>query len=167
MKTKFENKTAYTLECYEEFNRYHMNHRFISYGIIVLLCFLFITSVYNFIRYQEKEFLLYSAIYFIIGVANYFMNYIIVKFALKSAAKKDNTLGTDTNTYYFYEKEMKAKDSREEITYSYQDIWKIKSNKRYIFLYIASNSAFIIDKNGFTKGDMDEFMTFIHEKIKK
>lgn len=167
MKPKFENKTKYSLECYEAFNLYHMNHRFISYGIIVLLTFLFVTSIYNFIRYQERQFILYSVIYLVIGIANYLMNHIIVKVALKSAAKKYETLGSDTNTYYFYEKEMKAKDSREEVTYSYHDIWKVKSNKKYIFLYIANNSAFIVDKNGFTKGTMDEFMTFIHEKTKK
>lgn len=164
---KFENKTLYGEEELRDFNLYHVNHRFLSYAILVLLVFLFVTSIYNFFVYADKSFLFYAFLYLLILIANYLVNYLIVCLAVRTAKKKDATLGHNENRFCFYEDKMTVQNQFGNVTLKYEELQKVKSNRKYYFFYIHPNTAFVMKKSNFTKGTLEDFIPFIAGKVSK
>ena len=49
-------------------------------------------------------------------------------------------------------------------TMKYYKLKKVFETKKYFYLYIDKRHAFILDKNGFKKGDITTFSDFIKKK---
>lgn len=54
---------------------------------------------------------------------------------------------------------------KEQSELNYTAIKKVEETKKCIYLYVAQNQAYIVDKARFTLGSPDEFLDFISTKI--
>ena len=58
-------------------------------------------------------------------------------------------------------------EGKAHLEFEYNQITNIINTKNFIVLKISAQSAILVLKNGFIKGDKEEFLKFIKEKISK
>ena len=65
----------------------------------------------------------------------------------------------------FYKIEASLSNGNEQSQLNYSALKKVDKTKNSIYLYVSQNQAYIVDKDGFTLGSAEEFMSFISSKI--
>ena len=51
--------------------------------------------------------------------------------------------------------------------FPYFQITDIRRHKQHLYLYYGPENAYMVDKNGFSKGSYEEFVKFLAEKTGK
>ena len=153
---KFKNKTKYNFEVLYIFNTYHLNHSvFVVFSVVVA----FLLAVYMFFSYIETKQLsnLLFALIFILftGFAK------VVNSRVISSKLQKLKINEKENIYEFYEDYLKFENN--EIKYN--EFKKIKMNKGFIYFYINSVSAYIVDTKDMK--DSCEFIKFLKEAVKR
>ena len=82
---------------------------------------------------------------------------------LEKASKRLNN-GTIEKTNVKFGENIVMDEGKAHLEFEYSQITKILQTKSFIVLQTSKQSAILVLKNGFTKGEEKEFMEFIEEK---
>ena len=85
---------------------------------------------------------------------------------LEKAEKRLNN-GTIEKTNIKFSDNIVMNEGRVHLEFEYSQITKITYTKNFIVLKTSKQSAILVLKNGFLKGNEEEFSKFIEEKINK
>ena len=162
MEELFENKTKYTKEQYNTFMQVHQSEYIVEEIAYMLFNILFF-GLTMILAFRSKEIILGIAI--VIGL----IVYIWYKFIWSQKRVKKNTengklSGDFVNTYKFYKRYFGVENQEGNAQILYFKIYRVVETKDNYYIYITRNNAFIVSKNGFTKGDNIEFSKFIKGK---
>ena len=164
MDLKFKNITKYSKKVYNEFLKFHTERFFSKYitytiFIVILLIYLLICNIIG-KNWITILIVLLSIILFIIY--RIFSQKAIIKREMES----NKILDEEEFEYEFYDKffTIKNKENIEEIKYSL--IKKCYETKGYFYLYIDNSNAFIINKEGFIQGNIEDYKKFIALKCR-
>ena len=162
MKLLFKNNTRYSEEVYKEFLSFHQNKYQFRY---TLYTFVIAMLLIMFLIVQIKSYNYTFAIIFCVAITifilwRFFHPVKIVNDELNSEKiKKEKAF-----TFKFYDKSFEVSNMVEYSTMKYYKLKKVFETKKYFYLYIDKRHAFILDKNGFKKGDIATFSDFIKKK---
>lgn len=158
MKLLFENTTIYTPKSYKEFLRFHNN----KYGNIhIIFTFLFSVlflycSIMNIIQNNIGISLFYIAIFIVFLIYRIYVPiYKFKKTLMSQKDKKENTF-----RFKFYDKYFTVND----IKIYYIELHKIFETKNFYYLYLNTEKAALVNKNGFKIGNPNDFSEFIKKK---
>lgn len=149
-------------------NEYTINNKLIKEYVFCILCkdiiiWGLILSILLFML-----FLLDNALYinlvlcFLILLFIIFFPFMIIK-KLEDNEKILNN-GKIEKTSILFDEKIIMDEGKVHLEFEYSQIKKIKQTKNLIALMINKESAILVNKNGFIKGNNDDFMKFIKEK---
>lgn len=162
MKVLFKNKTQYTKDTYAKFLKFHdskygFKYMIVTILLVIMLIYCVILTLINKLWLLGITFIL-STIIFI--AYRFFYPVSQVKKELKGKAiSKEKSF-----TFKFYERSFKVVD---KINYSQLPYWKLKKvfeTNDFFYLYIDKTHAFLVKKDGFTYGNVNDFSKFIKKK---
>jgi len=81
--------------------------------------------------------------------------------------KNVSSAGNEEAEYVFEEDCLHMRGAHSEGTADYGGFVKLLENKRYYFLFIRKNMAYVLPKSAFVEGDPAEFGAFLTEKCSK
>lgn len=84
-------------------------------------------------------------------------------FILKNSVKSANNIGTQLN-YGFADDNFTIVAGNSHSIEKYSSIIKITESSAHFVIWCSENTGFVVDKNGFTFGEVSEFGKFIAEK---
>ena len=99
----------------------------------------------------------------IIGGASLMLIPITMVKGLEEASKRLNN-GTIEKTNVKFGENIVMDEGKAHLEFEYSQITKILQTKSFIVLQTSKQSAILVLKNGFTKGEEKEFVKFIEEK---
>ncbi len=67
----------------------------------------------------------------------------------------------------FYDDHLMIKTDDRDKRFDYANIKKLKTTKHLYLLALPQRLYFLVDRNGFTKGQSEDFPVFMKEKLKK
>ena len=160
--TEFENHIVLTREIRQELAL--ANHTGIRKTFPFFLSMLFIIEGLYFI-FSASNTAFAGIICIAFGIIMLFMGKIGYKFSSLFTNQKVNPerVIRFTSTMIF----LRALDSDAYREFSYDEVKKIAESKNLYILSMKNNEFVVINKNGFTKGDRDSFITFIESKCQK
>ena len=163
MEELFENKTRCTKKTYETFLRdyqeefartenFFMLYYIIFFGFCMIMAFL------------NKEILL--GFLLLAGLIIYLWFKIIRPVKKVEKTRKSPKLSGDLiNTYKFYKRYFTVKNKEGKTQQFYFKMYRTVETQEYYYIFISREYAFIISKDGFTKGESQEFSKFIKKKM--
>lgn len=84
----------------------------------------------------------------------------------ENASKRLNN-GKREKTHISFGNSIIMDEGKVHLEFEYSQIQKIMQTKNFIALKLGDQSAILVYKEGFTKGNKEEFMKFINSKIKE
>ena len=90
---------------------------------------------------------------------------IIMTKNFENASKRLNN-GKIEKTHILFDKNIVMNEGKVHLEFEYSQIQKIKQTKHFILLKLGEQSAILVYKDGFTKGNQEKFVEFINDKIK-
>ena len=84
---------------------------------------------------------------------------------LETASKRLNN-GKIEKTKVAFKDNITMDEGKVHLEFEYSQIKQIVETNHFIVLKLGDNSAILVFKNGFTKGNKEEFIKFIKNKIK-
>ncbi len=161
MNELFKNKTKCTQKEYEAFLKsYEKEYAFSEWTYTILYIGFFILCIV--LGILNKEILLTIAL--IIGLIIYIW-YKFIRPVTKIKNQNKKLEKEYTNTYNFYKRYFSVENVDGSAQILYFKVYKVIENKTHFYIYISREYAFIVDKNGFEKGDCNEFKKFIRKKV--
>ena len=162
MEILFENKTKYSKKEYDIFLESYMkeyatsDYAYSIFNIVFFgLCMIF--------AFLEKE--LFLGVALLIGLGIYLWFKIVRANKLVEKTKKSlKVSGNFVNNYKFYKNMFKVENVEGKAEILYFKLYRVVETKEYFYIYISRQCAFIVSKNGFTKGSQEEFSKFIKKK---
>ena len=136
MKVLFKNKTKYTKEMYKEFLEFHEE----KYG----------TTYY-----------LYTIIFILAFV--FWRFYHPIK-TVKKEIKSKKIEEEQEFTFKFYDKNFLLYGKKLNVKMYYWQLKRVFETEDKFYLYLDKTDAFILDKQGFEIGNVDDFREFIKRK---
>ncbi len=163
MKTIFENTTTYTPNVYAEFVKFHNQKYNLKYHLYTLFM-VFLIAFCIVVQFS------YGNILLGIGFVLFMLIFLVWRvyhpsFFVKKEANSDKVKKHLKNTYYFYDQYMQIKNANDNVKLSYYKLYKVFETENYFYLYINKNYSFVLAKDGFTTGNVDDFYKFIKKKI--
>ena len=73
--------------------------------------------------------------------------------------------GRIRKTKVVFKENIVMDEGKAHLEFEYQQITKIVKTKNFIVLKLAKNSAILVFKDGFVKGELNNFITFIETKM--
>ena len=125
-------------------------------GVIGILFFAFVHSKVAYITLTAGVIALLSA----------FFTPVVSAKELEKAAKRLNN-GNIEKTKVKFLNNIVMDEGKVHLEIEYNQITEIVQTKNFIVLKTSEQSAVLVYKNGFIKGNENDFMKFIDEKIKK
>ena len=116
------------------------------------------------LAFLEKEIILGLVI--IVGLGIYFWLGIIRPNLIVEKTKKSKKVsGEFVNNYEFFKNYFKVKNQDGEAQVVYFKLYRVVETKDFFYIYISRQYAFIVSKQGFTKGTTEEFSEFMKKKM--
>ena len=84
---------------------------------------------------------------------------------LEAQSKRLNN-GKTEKTKLFFDNSIIMDEGKVHFEFEYNQIQEMLETKHFIVLKLGNNSSVLVLKDGFTKGNKNEFMEFIKKKIK-
>lgn len=117
---------------------------------------------------KNGQVFLRSIPFLVIGILVFPLYVLILKILF---SKQNKSFEEITLDYTFTDEKIivlgKNSTSSEKSEMLYSKIEKFAITKKYIFLYINSSSALVVDKTGFSVGDADKVVALLNIKNKK
>lgn len=162
-KVLFKNETEYSPEVYENFLRFHekkygQKQRFKMIIFIILIMYGMIINI----KYKN----IVAAIVFLIASIIYIVYKTVYQNKMvEKEFKSDKIVKHQIYTFIFYHNcfKIKCQNEIEDIKY-YINIHRINENKRYIYIYMDETHSYLLDKQGFIQGNIEEFKKFMKKK---
>lgn len=147
METKYFKEYVYNVLCKK------MSISGFTVALLGLLFFCFVSS-------QNSNIILTAAI---IALISSILAPIILVKELESAEKRLNN-GTIEKTNIKFSNNIVMNEGKVHLEFEYSQITKIVHTKNFIVLKTSEQSAILVFKNGFIKGNESEFLKFIKNK---
>lgn len=159
MDIQFEIHSHLEKKHYVEYYRYIWHKRMIW---VVIYAIGGLLGLFLYSASKEMRWILYGCFFALYAVWVYFRPWFAASKQMKRKAKlyKTETVESVTKFGDTIQDEMKSQSA----SISYDILEAIHIAKHVIILSDAKEMAFIMDKNGFVKGTLEEFLPFIQEK---
>ena len=159
----FENKTRYTKKEYEKFLKSYREEHQLKENLYTFGMIIFWTSC-MFLAFKTNEIFLGIAI--IIGLIIFTLIKILKPAKnMQKAEKNEKLSGKFYNTYKFYNNYLKIENAEGKAQFYYYKLYSIVETKTNYYIYVSRNSAYIVSKMSFTKGNDKDFSKFIKRKL--
>lgn len=163
MEKLFENKTKYSQKEYDAFLESYKKE-YEKMDTSYLLFYVIFFGICMILAFIEKEIIL--GIILLMGLAIYLW-YKIIK-PMKEVEKekeKQKISGDFENNYEFYKNYFKVENVDGKAQILYFKLYRVVETKTNFYIYISRQYAFIVSKEGFTKGTSEEFSAFLKKKM--
>ena len=117
-----------------------------------------------FVMDQDKSYMMLTA-GIIAGVASIMTPILTVKQLEETEKRLNNGIIEKTNVKF--SNNIVMDEGKVHLEFEYNQIIKILQTKNFIVLKTSEQSAILVLKNGFLKGNENDFIKFIEEKISK
>ena len=161
--TLFRNRTDYTEAAVRGFVSYHLRRRrlmsFILYTLAALV-FIFFAAFSNMDVIMRL---------LLIGLAVFILVWecLVPGKLLKAQSALLRSAIHKWNEYSFRKRDFRVTGIQSSTLYPYFQITHLGENKDYFFLYFGEETAYYVEKSGFTQGEADAFRSFILERMKQ
>lgn len=164
MEPVFVNKYIHTKDLFIE-----MNHKYNELQIILLGSLFFVLFIgLSLLGYFCLDNIPYSVATAILGIIFTFYPYFRIKIiAAKREKQYLELFGTipESETLFFDDRiESVSRTTNAELKLEYEKIKKIKQSKNMYLLILSKSLVVMVNKNGFIKGDCEDFADFIKGK---
>lgn len=159
----FENKTRYTKKEYEKFlksyrEEHQLKENLYTFGMIIF----WIICMY--LAFKTNEIFLGIAI--IIGLIIFTLIKILKPAKdMQRAEENEKLSGNFFSIYKFYNNHLKVENAEGKAQLYYYRLYSIVETKTNYYIYVSRNSAYIVSKMSFTKGNDKDFSKFIKRKL--
>lgn len=162
MNKLFENKTTYTTDVYIKFLEFHnkkYNFSYIAYTVFWSFIF-FLCIILSFGSNSRIQ----GVTITIILVC--FITYRIIKpkMIVNNELNSDKFTENNTNTFYFYDKNLEVSNKNGKFSYKYSMFRKVFETSDFFYLYVSKENAFLVSKLAFSLGTAKDFSSFIKSK---
>ena len=155
----FENEYTMEKKFFKEYVYKVLSKKTIYLGLII-----FILGMILFILIEEKpKTMLVFAI--LSGIVSILTPILIIKQLEETSKRLNNGKIEKTNVKFL--NNIIMDEGKVHLEFEYSQINKIMQTKNFIVLKISNESAILVFKCGFIKGNEEEFLKFIEEKIKR
>lgn len=162
IKPLFKNETIYTAEAYQKFLQFHemkygQKQRFKMLMMIILIVYLMLVNL----RYENWAL---AILFVFIAIAYIFYKIKFQSREVEKEFKEFKIKKEEIFTFIFYKNYFKIKYDNKYDIRSYFKIYKINENEQYIYIYMDEMHSYLLDKQGFVQGDVDDFKKFLKKK---
>lgn len=160
MEEIFVNKTVCTDKEYKTFLKSYQKE-FARKDLLYMLFYIIFFIVCAILLFIEQDYLIGTII--IVGVI------LFIIFKRKRNQKlakeqKEKVQAKFTNEYSFYGRNFLIKTKEGKVDLFYFKIYRIVETEKYFYIYLNRKYAYILSKEGFTKGNAQEFGEFIKKR---
>lgn len=165
MKEEIKNTTTLTEEEIIRFQTFHMNvaHRGTLIFNILLCVILFIMGAVILIKDHNN----WGYAYFLLGVIYLVYRLMMPKQTAKLMIARDPNVLNLTNTYVFGKKDITVSGNDFSSKVTYDKVYRIYETNQNFYLYMDRNQAYILAKDGFEQGKVEELTKFLKQKLQK
>ena len=160
MDNLFENEYKMETKYYKEYVYNVLCKKTIIMGFIIAL----IGILFFFLTSSQNSYIVLTAA--IIALISAILTPIITVKQLEEAEKRLNN-GSIEKTNIKFSNNIIMNEGKVHLEFEYSQITKIENTKNFIVLKTSNQSAILVLKNGFLKGNETEFLKFIKEKTNK
>lgn len=162
MEKRFENTTIYTQEIYSHFLEFHNRKYNLKYNLYTcFISFLLIfCMVLQFLNGNIDICIIFVLVFIAFIFWRVFHPYLIVEKEVTS----DKIQKQLQNTYSFFDKYLQISNINGLSEIKYHKLYKVLQDKYSFYLYIDKDHALIVNKNGFSLGDVNNFYNFIKRR---
>ena len=163
MEKLFENKTKYSQKDYDIFlESYKKEFAASDYAYILFNIVFF--GICMILAFREKEIILGIGILTGLGIYLWF-RVIRQNLIVEKTRKGKKVSGEFVNNYEFFKNYFKINNQDGEAQVLYFKLYRVIEAKDFFYIYISRQYAFIVSKQGFTKGTSEEFSNFMKKKM--
>ncbi len=164
---EFECETVYDMNRLMRFNLHHfLRKKWFIASVLVMVGFVALTFIVSWI-FEGFNGDLFFALVVVLGLCLlYLVLTLVVPFF---TVKKSPNYLANLHMSFFKDGFSVAADTKmgdENSNLRYEAIYRITESKSDLYLYISSNQAMIVDKNGFTLGDAECLKAFLYARVK-
>lgn len=160
MDNLFENEYKMETKYYKEYVYNVLCRKTIIMGFIIAL----IGILFFFLTSSQNSYVVLTAA--IIALISAILTPIITVKQLEEAEKRLNN-GSIEKTNVKFSNNIVMNEGKVHLEFEYSQITKIENTKNFIVLKTSNQSAILVLKNGFLKGNETEFLKFIKEQTNK
>lgn len=160
MDNLFENEYKMETKYYKEYVYNVLCRKTIVIGFIIAL----IGILFFFLTSSQNSYIVLTAA--IIALISAILTPIITVKQLEEAEKRLNN-GNIEKTSIKFSNNIIMNEGKVHLEFEYSQITKIENTKNFIVLKTSNQSAILVLKNGFLKGNETEFLKFIKEQTNK
>lgn len=162
-KLLFKNITTNNTKTYKNFLEFHNDRNILKYNLFTFFISVLLIFCIS-IQFENKYYLL-SFLFVIIFI--FFICYRIFKpiFKVKKEVKSKKISKGFQNTFFFYTNYFSVKNYKGKEKTNYLFIYKVYETPNFFYIYINSENAYLISKDGFEKGTSKQFSEFIQKKV--
>ena len=163
LKILFKNTTTYSKETYDKFLEFHRKKFGLKYKLFnIFIIFVMLACIIFLVGYHY----IHSAIFFCCFLVGFvFWRYLKPISDVSKEYKSDKIANSSSFTFIFYEKNFTVKDKKYISQIKYRNLYKIFDVDDFFYLYLDKTHSFLLQKDCFSKGDYNEFYSFIKKKI--
>lgn len=163
-KMLFKNYTKYSKKNYNKFVQFHNSKFGLIYDIYTIV--VFILLIYCFIVAIIGKSVLLSIVFFIAMCVFVIYRLFQPLYSYKKQTKS-KTISKETDiVLYFYEKAFKVRENARMVRIRYWQLHKVYETDNFFYLYLTKKNAILVDKQGFTLGNANQFSNFMKKKMK-
>lgn len=154
----FKNMTIYNSKNYNKFLEFHNKRYELSYNFYTIIMSILL-GYCVIINLKHKNILL-ILIFLMLFVGFLFFRFYLPIRRVKNTSSNIKKTTNTKHIFLFYNFYLKVD---KQIMY-YFKLYKVFETKDYFYLYINPDYSLMLNKNGFEKGNVDEFRKFIKKK---
>ena len=163
MEIRFKNTTEYNLNEYKKFanfhaDKYNLKYHLYTLSIMALILFCMV------LQFSYGNILL--GIGFIFVLAAFLVYRILHPVSItKKEASSKKVQQKMKNTYTFYDDFVIISNGKDTVKLKYYRFYKIFEEKDRFYLYLDKNHSYILLKDNFSIGNVNEFYSFVKKKL--
>jgi len=163
MKEIFINKTKCSKKEYNMFIKAHEKQYGLKEDLYTIIYAIFFIC---FIIYSLKNSIYLGGLMLTIVLIG-FLAYRIIhpNIVVKKELKSKKIIDEEVNTFIFYKYYFKVKNKQGQSNKMYFKIYKVLENNTHFYIYLTNTRAFVVSKQGFIKGNSDEFSAFLGKRV--
>lgn len=166
------NKTVYTLDTLYSFNKHYIKGKkalWITYAIITLFAFLeFALHAYTTFVYGDGKMnpvIIYLlAVVVVLDVFYILLYTVILKKQIKNSPQLNAVVECTFTEDSINENTVTSTTTQNTLS-SYDAVYKVTQDEKFIYVFVAKNAACIIDKEGFIEGDLESLVSLLKSKL--
>ncbi len=149
--------------------RFNVNHSLGNRGFIIFMgamtAFIVLTFIFSLAMLGFDAQLMWCTVGILLLDAVYLL---LIFFIPRLVFKRSASFMSLSHLEFFddgFTEDTKASTTTAHTEHSYDALHKLSESNEDIYLYIAPNQAYIVDKCGFTKGNPDSLKRFLYTKV--